>query len=53
MPVSRISIKILTSLDSFPIITILILQHGDKSAGIYLCRKSHNVLHAIEKGGGN
>lgn len=51
MPVSRVIIKILTSLDSFCITTILILQHGDKSTGIYVCRKSHHVLHVIENGG--
>lgn len=51
MPVSRVIIKILKSLGFFSVATILILRHGDKSAGIYLYRKSHTVLHVIEKGG--
>lgn len=51
MPVSRVIRNLLTNLDSFCITNILILQHGDKSTGINLCRKNYNVLHITEKGG--
>lgn len=53
IPVTRVIIKILTSLDSSPVTTILILEHGDKSTGIYLCRKSYCIACNRKGGRGN
>lgn len=42
--------KFMTNLSSFPVTNILILQNGDKSTGINLCRKNYNVLQRVANG---